>query len=37
MVEFGHPRDLMEMQKGVFWSMVDEDVEREKLIEVIYS
>lgn len=36
-VEFGHPRDLMEMRNGVFRSMVDEDAEREKLIEVIYS
>ncbi|KAE8316056.1 P-loop containing nucleoside triphosphate hydrolase protein [Aspergillus transmontanensis] len=36
-VEFGHPRDLMEMPNGVFRGMVDEDAEREKLMEVIYS
>ncbi|XHF99250.1 hypothetical protein AWENTII_002755 [Aspergillus wentii] len=36
-VEFGHPRDLMEVRNGVFRGMVDEDTEREKLMEVIYS
>ncbi|GAB1210281.1 hypothetical protein APSETT445_009072, partial [Aspergillus pseudonomiae] len=32
-VEFGQPRDLMEMPNGVFRGMVDEDAEREKLME----
>ncbi|KNG89513.1 putative ABC bile acid transporter [Aspergillus nomiae NRRL 13137] len=36
-VEFGHPRELMNIQNGVFRGMVDEDTEREKLLEVIYS
>lgn len=36
-VEFGHPRDLMQISNGVFRGMVESDSEREKLVEVISS
>lgn len=34
-VEFGHPRDLMQIANGVFRGMVESDSEREKLVQVI--
>lgn len=36
-VEFGYLRDLIEILNRVFWDIVDEDIERKKLIEIIYS
>lgn len=34
-VEFGHPRDLMQISDGVFRGMVENDSEKERLVEVI--
>ena len=34
-VEFGHPRDLMQINGGVFQGMVESDSEKERLMEAI--
>ncbi|RJE27619.1 transporter [Aspergillus sclerotialis] len=34
-VEFGHPRDLMQINEGVFRGMVESDSEKERLVEII--
>ena len=34
-VEFGHPRDLMQINEGVFQGMVESDSERERLVEIM--
>lgn len=34
-VEFGHPRDLIKLPNGIFRGMVDEDAEKDQLIQII--